>query len=140
MLDTPENTTIQLSSLRGRWVFLNFWATWCVPCREEMPALQQLYSGKLNATSDQVTVLAVDRGESAGDVKKFLDEIKVQLPIAMDTQSKVSAQYDVVQLPLTYLIDPTGVVRYKHIGALDAATINEIVNKYISQQESATNP
>src|SRR5512147_1372692 len=58
-LKTPAGQTIQLSSLRGQWVFLNFWATWCPPCRNEMPTFQQLLDGRFGTQKDKVTVLAV---------------------------------------------------------------------------------
>src|SRR5438874_1604728 len=79
-LQTPGGQSIQLSSLRGQWVFLNFWATWCPPCRNEMPTFQRLLNGGFGASQGKVTVLAVDLLESADQVNAYLKELKLAVP------------------------------------------------------------
>jgi cytochrome c biogenesis protein CcmG/thiol:disulfide interchange protein DsbE len=125
-LATPEGSAVQLSSLQGQWVLLNFWATWCGPCRAEMPLFQELADGQFEGApppSEGVIVLAVNRDEPVEAVNAFLDELELRLPVALDAGARVSAQYGVMQLPLTYVIDPAGVVRYKHIGELTRSTL-----------------
>lgn len=121
-LATPNGQTIQLSSLRGQWVFLNFWATWCVPCRLEMPALQQLVNGDLGMKG-KVTVLAVDKEEDASTIKAFQTELKLTIPVVMDTDNKVNVNYGIIGLPTTYIIDPQGIVRYHKLGPLSSDEI-----------------
>jgi peroxiredoxin len=127
-LPTPDGQSIRLSGLRGKWVILNFWATWCDPCRSEMPLLQDLVDGKLKQNLP-VTVLAVDRDETADTVKAFMRELNLSLPVGIDEGAKINSQYDVIQLPVTYMVDPAGIIRYKHIGALTP----DILDQYLAQ-------
>lgn len=120
---TPQGNNIRLTDLTGKWVFLNFWATWCEPCVIEMPLLQQLYEGKLGNDPALVTVLAINKAESRDEVNSFLDKYKLTLPVGLDTDSTVNGQYLIVNLPITYIIDPSGIARYQHIGVLDEAAI-----------------
>lgn len=130
-LPTLTGSSVQLSNLRGKWVFLNFWATWCTPCRQEMPTFQQFINGKFGAT-DNVTILAVDNREGADQVKNFLAELKLTVPVVLDTDGSVDTLYQIVQLPITYLIDPAGIVRYKHIGMMTP----EYFQEYLAQTAS----
>lgn len=116
---------IQLSSLRGRWVFLNFWATWCPPCRQEMPTFQKLLDGGFGPVAGKVTVLAVDALESADSVTAFLNELHLTVPVGLDSDGAVNRLYGVVQLPVTFVIDPTGVIRYKQLGLLTPDLLKE---------------
>jgi peroxiredoxin len=126
-LETLAGDKVSLSDLRGKWVFLNFWATWCPPCVEEMPELQKLHDGGYD--TDNIVVLAVDKAEERAQVQKFMDENKLSLPVAMDSESDVSGQYVVVNLPITYIIDPEGVVRAQHISPLTAEIIPLFLEK-----------
>lgn len=132
-LQTPDGKMVQLSSLKGRWVFLNFWASWCAPCRDEMPALQQLTDGKLNATQP-VAVLAVNQGEDVKTINDYLGQLKLTLPVVMDSDSQVNRQYGVVQLPITYIIDPKGVVRYQQLGALTP----KLIQQYLDDEKTSS--
>jgi peroxiredoxin len=127
-LPTPDGQSIRFSGLRGKWVILNFWATWCDPCRSEMPLLQDLADGKLKQ-SIPVTVLAIDRDESVETVKAFLKELNLTLPVGIDAGAKINSQYGVIQLPVTYMVDPAGIIRYKHVGALTP----DILEQYLAQ-------
>jgi peroxiredoxin len=119
----PDGRRVKLTELQGRWVFLNFWATWCKPCVVEMPELQKLADGAFGTTADEITVLAVNKGETAEEVRAFLDKYQLTLPVVLDTDSIVSGQYVIVNLPITFIIDPRGIVRQQHIGALDEPAI-----------------
>jgi peroxiredoxin len=120
---SPQGNNIRLTDMAGKWVFLNFWATWCEPCVVEMPLLQQLYEGKFGSDPARVTVLAINKAETRAEVTSFLDKYKLTLPVGLDTDSTVNGQYLIVNLPITYIIDPSGIARYQHIGVLDEAAI-----------------
>lgn len=120
-LERPGGGQVRLADYRGGWVLLNFWATWCGPCRAEMPLLQDLVDGKIagaKAAPGGVSVLAVNFDEPAGAVQAFLDEMGLSLTAALDPQGKISRQFGAYQLPITLFVDPGGVVRFKHIGGL----------------------
>jgi cytochrome c biogenesis protein CcmG, thiol:disulfide interchange protein DsbE len=133
-LQSPDGKSIQLSTLRGRWVFLNFWATWCPPCRQEMPTFQRLLDGGFGPAQDRVTVLAVDLLESADKVNTFMNELDLSIPVALDSDGAVNRLYGVIQLPVTFVIDPAGNVRYEQIGEMTP----ELLQKYLDQQNKAT--
>ena len=108
-----------LHSFRGKVVFLNFWATWCPPCRAEMPSMQKLqdrYAG------DDMTVLAVDLQESRAAVEKFVDEYELAFAIPLDTDGRVGALYGVHSIPTTYIIGRDGMVIAGAVGGRDWST------------------
>ncbi len=118
-LDTGEETT--LSNLRGKPIILNFWATWCHPCRAEMPALQAAYE----RYGDDLLVLGVDQGEESGVVGKFIEEFGITFPILMDTAMSVSSDYRILGLPTTFFIDSQGIIRQVHAGQINSAMLAE---------------
>jgi cytochrome c biogenesis protein CcmG/thiol:disulfide interchange protein DsbE len=131
-LQKPDGQSIRLSSLRGQWVFLNFWATWCPPCREEMPAFQKLLDGGFGPVDGKLTVLAVDYLETTDKVNVFFDEFKLTIPAVIDKDGAVGRLYGVVQLPVTFVIDPAGLVRYEQLGQMTP----ELLKQYLSRQGS----
>ena len=113
-LENLEGQSVSLSDLRGKPVMLNFWATWCPPCRAEMPYIQQIYeewSGK------GLEVLAIDIGESPSEVKKFLQNQGLSLPVLLDTKKNVAQKYNITGIPTTFFIDSDGIIQEKVIGA-----------------------
>lgn len=104
----------QLSDYEGKGVFLNFWGTWCEPCKEEMPHMEKLskeYEG-------QVEVLAVNVGDSELQTKKFAEQYGLTFPIAIDSSKEVQKAYGVNPLPATFMISPEGKVEKVVIGGL----------------------
>ena len=124
-LSTLSGETISLAELRGKPVVLNFWATWCDPCRREMPALQ--------ATADQyagdVVILGLDQGEKAATVKDFIEEFGLTYPVLMDEKFAVSDSYNVQGLPTTFFIDREGVIRHLWMGEMNRITLAEGIAK-----------
>ncbi len=103
---TLEGKTVKLSDYKGKVVFLNFWATWCPPCRAEMPTIEKLWK-KLSSNKDFVW-LAVDAQEKPDVVKAFIQKTGYTFPILLDTTGQGDAEYGVQAIPTTYVIDKTG--------------------------------
>jgi peroxiredoxin len=104
---------VKLSDYRGKVVFLNFWATWCPPCRAEMPAmekLQQKFQGR------PFQMLAVNFMETRAKAKAFVDKMKLTFPIVMDPHGVIGKNYNAENLPVTYIIDKQGNVIRRAIG------------------------
>jgi peroxiredoxin len=104
-LNTPDGKKISLKDFRGKIVLLNFWASWCVPCREEMPAMEKLYQEYKQKNFVVLAVAVKDRKQDAID---FVKELKITYPIAFDPDAKVGSEYGAWGLPVTYLIGPKG--------------------------------
>lgn len=107
-------TQVRLKDFRGKVVFLNFFATWCDPCRLEMPAMERLH----RANEDKgLVVLAVDIRESAGTVRAFIRELKLSFPAVLDEDGSVSYMYAVRPVPATYLIGRDGKILWRAFGS-----------------------
>ena len=105
--NAPDGTTKKLSDLRGRTVVINFWATWCQPCREEMPAMQRV------AGDSDAVFLAVDLMEDGARVRAFMDSLGLdRLTPLLDTDGAVTRAYSVLELPQTFFVDPKGVIQH----------------------------
>lgn len=104
-LKNLDGESVSLSDMKGSYVFLNFWATWCPPCREEMPSMDTMY----HELSDiDFEVLAVDLQESEQTVRTFVESNKYTFPVLLDSRGRVGSQYNVRSIPTTYLIDDEG--------------------------------
>lgn len=112
-LQDLEGNEVSLSSLRGSPILLNFWATWCPPCRLEMPFIQEVYQ---EWTDKGLVILAIDMGESAATVREFMQNNNYTIPVLLDTRRVVSQKYNVTAIPTTFFIDRNGVIQDKLIG------------------------
>ena len=108
---TGEN--LRLSEYRGEVVMVNFWATWCGPCRQEMPLLDQLYSRYERVG---FTLLGVNIDDNSSKAMNMVQELGVSFPVLFDSRKEVSKLYQVDTMPATVLIDREGTVRYIHHG------------------------
>ena len=106
-LQTADGTTYRLSELRGKHVVLNFWATWCGPCRQEMPAFEEEHRAR---AAEGLVVLAINMKEGPGLVDPFVKKLDLTFPVLLDRSGSVSARYRVRVLPTTVFITPEGVV------------------------------
>lgn len=124
--------TVDLKSLAGKVVILDFWATWCAPCREEMPELQNFYK-KYNAKGLEIVGISVDKGPEG--IKEFVAKLKVTFPIVHDAGHKVADKYAPPRMPSSYIIDRKGVVRYVHGGyrAGDAAQFEKEIQELLAK-------
>lgn len=112
-LESRDGGRVSLADFEGDVVLLNFWATWCAPCREEMPHLEAIYERYRDLG---FTLLGVNVEEDTSNASKFLAETPVSFPILFDPENEVSALYDVVAMPSTVLIGREGTMRYIHHG------------------------
>jgi DsbE subfamily thiol:disulfide oxidoreductase len=119
MLDGSE---AKLSDFRGKVVLVNFWATYCPPCRAEMPALETVYR---EVADKGGVVLAIDQKESAETVAGFVAEFGLTFPVALDQKGAAGALYGVTGIPESFIVDKDGIVRYKTIGQMDEETIRQ---------------
>jgi thiol-disulfide isomerase/thioredoxin len=115
-LTDQHGTAHALTAYHGRVVLVNFWATWCEPCREEMPALQQLQNA---LGKERFVVLAVNYGESTGKVQEFVGTVPMDFPILLDRDTDVAKAWQVRILPTSFVLGPDGSIRYRAIGTLD---------------------
>lgn len=112
-LKSTDGKNIRLSEYRGDVVLINFWASWCGPCLQEMPILSDLHK---RYQSLGFTVLGVNVEEDSSDARRLLGKMPVSFPVLLDNTSAVSKQYDVVAMPSTVIVDRNGNMRYLHKG------------------------
>ena len=123
---------ISLKDLRGQGVLVNFWATWCYPCREEMDDLKAAYE----KYKDQgIVILGIDMKEGEETVRKFTDSYKITYPILIDTDGKVSDAYNVFGIPSSFFIDREGIIRDIILGEMNQDSINNKIEKLISWEK-----
>jgi thiol-disulfide isomerase/thioredoxin len=114
-----EGQKVTLSALRGKPILLNFWATWCPPCRQEMPELQEFH----RRYGDQIVLVGVNWGEDAKTVKAFLDHLGVSYRNLVDERGTAFVLYRLTGIPESFFIDPEGYIRGAWIGPLTAKEI-----------------
>ncbi|MDA0301713.1 MAG: TlpA disulfide reductase family protein [Chloroflexi bacterium] len=112
LTDAKTGQPVKLSDYRGKAVLLNFWATWCGPCRAEMPEFQKVYA----ARGEELAILAVDYRESPEQILFFNEEFNLTFPLLVDRPGAVQAHYGVQGLPSTFFIDKDGILQRKSVG------------------------
>lgn len=117
-----------LGDLKGKGVVLNFWGTWCEPCKKELPALQQQYD---QFKDKGLVVVGVNIGESPVAVEPFVKQFGVNFPILLDSQSQITKLYRIGPIPTTFFISPDGDVEEIFIGQLNEAMIAQKVSKIL---------
>jgi len=125
---------ISLSSLQDKPVLLNFWATWCSPCRAEMPYIQEIHeewSGK------GLVVLVINIGENSSRVREFMESFSFSFPVLLDEDTRVSEEYNVRAIPTTFFIDKNGIIQTTKIGAFQSKVQ---IEKCLGQITHQVNP
>ncbi len=112
-----QGDTVSLESLRGNVVLLNMWATWCAPCRQETPFLQELFE-RHEGEGFRIVGASMDAGNAADQVEMFTEEYGVTYTVLLDPQMRAMDSYQVLGLPATFLIDREGVLRWMRYGPL----------------------
>jgi len=107
---------VDLKDLKGRVVLVNFWATWCDPCREEMPSIERLRSKMAGRPFEVITV---NYGEAPERIRDFLQRHKITLPVWLDPDKRAAADWSAGGLPMTFLVDAEGRLRYSAFGECD---------------------
>jgi len=112
-LDGKQHT---LDAYRGKVVLINFWATWCEPCKEEMPSIERL---RVSLQGRPFAVLAINLAEPDSRVQRFVQEARLGFPVLMDRDTATAKAWKARLLPATYIVGPDGRIRYSYIGELD---------------------
>jgi peroxiredoxin len=115
-LEDVDGKLHRLSDYRGKVVLLNFWATWCGPCREEMPSMEAL---RASLQGRPFVVLAINVGEGARVARGFGDKMSLQFPLLLDRDTKTSKAWGARILPASFVLGPDGRIRYSYLGAID---------------------
>ena len=132
-LQDIDGEKFELRETRGQWVFLHFWASWCGPCREEMPAIQKLSEV---IPENKLQIVMINTAEDEDTIFEFLGTIGVDLNSLMDTDGQVTETWKPRGLPTTFLINPQGEVKYQAIGGRDwqKPEYIEFINKLQDKQ------
>ncbi|MGM8214601.1 redoxin domain-containing protein [Bacillaceae bacterium W0354] len=115
-LETLSGESVRLSDLRGKRVMINFWATWCPPCRAEMPDMEKFYN------SHDVEILAINLTQTesrVNDIKSFVDEFSLTFPILLDEELEAGMLYQIQPIPTSFMVDSRGIIQFKTIGPMN---------------------
>jgi len=111
-----DGKELSLSDLIGKKIFLNFWATWCPPCKSEMPEIEKLYQ---ETKDSDLIIVAVEIGEPLSTVKPFINNNKYNFKVLLDTDQSVASKYGISAIPASYFIDKSGNIVSKNLGAIN---------------------
>ncbi len=117
-LQDIEGQNVTLSNLRGTPIILNFWASWCGPCEQEMPFLQQIYEDWHN---EGVILLTINLRETLSVVTQYMQSKSLSFPVLFDTDGEVSLNYNIIGIPTTFFIDKDGIIQAKRLGPFNSA-------------------
>ncbi len=124
-LQNISGDDIRLGDYRGKPVLINFWATWCGPCKAEMPLIQKYYQ----KYSPDLVVLAVNNDEPANDVESYVDEMSLTFTVLLDPGEKVENTYRVDAYPTSIFVNSDGVIEYRQIGVLNENQLVQYLNQ-----------
>ena len=130
ILKNLSGDQVSLNDYRGQVVLVNLWATWCPPCREEMPTLQAFYE---KYKEDGFVLIAIDQEETLEVVQPFVDEFGLTFPVWLDENYEAQRQFNTMSLPSSYVIDREGVVRLMWIGGISKRNLEKFVPDIISE-------
>lgn len=136
-LESFKGEMVSLKEHEGKVVLIQFWATYCTPCRVEMPSMNNLIK-KLEASETPFKIIAVNMGETKDEVKKFVDEVKPEFTILMDTTGENTQAWNVFAAPSNFLIDAKGKIRYTLYGGVewDSEEITKAIKDLAAEQKT----
>lgn len=128
-LSTLTGDVVKLSELKGKKVILNFWASWCGPCKAEMPHMQQYYEKNKDYSNVEVIAVNMTTQERKGieGIENFVKSYGLTFPIPLDEEGVVIDSYKVMSIPTTYMIGTDGTINHKIIGPMDEKTMEDMV-------------
>lgn len=127
ILKTISGEEAKLSAYRGKRVILNFWASWCPPCKAEMPHMEDFYVEHKDSDVILLSVNLTTAEKKSSDVEKFVEEYGLSFPVMLDEQGDIGQIYQAHAIPTSYLIDSKGIVRKKIVGPMDKEMMNELI-------------
>lgn len=125
-----DGQQVSLSDYRGQVVLLNFWATWCGPCRKEIPDIRTVYG---SYKDKGFVVLAVDIGETSTVVSPFVKQFEMGFPVLLDSNMAVARQYEAFSIPTSLFLDRQGIIREIRVGAMSQSVIEQAVSKLLKE-------
>ena len=128
--DTIDGETVSLTEFRGKPVVLNFWASWCGPCRVETPHFQR-FSEEMG---DAITVIGVNQQERPEKIEPFIDEFGVTYPIWLDLNGRISQTYEIFGLPTTYILDQNGVIVAILPGGITEGALHDQIRPLLAEK------
>ncbi|MBL8134855.1 MAG: TlpA family protein disulfide reductase [Anaerolineae bacterium] len=138
--DTPDfvgrmlnGETVQLSDYRGQVVLVNFWATWCPPCRAEMPSIQEAYQ---RYHEDGFTVLAINNSEPVAQIVPFVDALSLDFPVVLDLDARLQKDFGITGYPTSLFVGPDGSVYATHTGMLSDVQLERYIQQGLSLREA----
>lgn len=126
-----NGNSVTLESLKGKVVYLNFWATWCPWCVKELPDVETVYK---QYKDKDVVILAVDIGESEQDVRNYVNQYKYTFPVLLDTAQDVARQYGARSIPLSVFIDKNGELAQQHLGTMDESQMKANIDALLGEK------
>jgi len=129
-VNVMSSSTIDISKYQGTPIVLNFWATWCGPCKEELPHLEEAHS---RYTPDNLLVIGINNGEEVTTVKAFANEYEITFPIIIDADQTIQYNYKIRGYPSTIFIDKHGYITKIHVGMMSAQEISIAVSSLVDQ-------
>lgn len=128
-LNDLEGKSVSLSDFKGKTVFVNYWATWCPPCRAEMPHMEQIYN---EYKDNEIVFLAVNLTQTEKNIEgvsQFVQDFGLTFPVVLDEKGDAMVDYEIVAYPTTYVLDKQGIIQEKFQGAIDYNIMKKTISK-----------
>ena len=132
-LETLNGGSFSLATMRGRWVILNFWATWCTPCADEMPALQTI----ANERSGEIALFGINMNEEADAIRTYMTRYRLSFPILMNPDDATYANYQLeLGIPQTVIVSPQGQMVWHQFGPIDLNNFRSVLDRFMTNEQS----
>lgn len=129
-----DGTEIDLLALRGKVVMIDFWSSWCPPCRAESPVLSQVYQ-EYKDKGEPIEFIGIAIWDRDEDIRRFVDEFNLKYPIAVDPKGRIAIGYGVAGIPEKFFIDSSGTLKKKLIGPMNAGALRSVLDEMLADAE-----